>query len=126
MAETISTRLRSSNPPIHFVWFSFDGRINRSTYWLKYVLPAAGVYPLAFSLDLIGGTFPIITLAATLFMIWPTLAAGAKRCHDRSHSGWFQLITLIPFIGGVWLFIELGLLPGAYGANQYGPDTVLR
>lgn len=126
MAEAVSTRLRSVNPPIGYVWFSFDGRISRSTYWLKYFLPATGVYPLAFALDLIAGTFPAITIAVALFMIWPTFAAGAKRCHDRGHSGWFQMISVVPIVGGVWLFIELGLLPGAYGANRFGADTVLR
>ncbi|TGR16409.1 DUF805 domain-containing protein, partial [Mesorhizobium sp. M8A.F.Ca.ET.197.01.1.1] len=48
----------------------------------------------------------------------------AKRWHDRNKSGWWTLIGLIPIIGGIWLLIELGILEGTRGANQYGPDPL--
>ncbi len=58
------------------------------------------------------------------FFSWTSLAVGAKRCHDRGRSGWFQLITLIPLIGSLWLFVELGLLKGKEGENRFGPDPL--
>jgi uncharacterized membrane protein YhaH (DUF805 family) len=40
------------------------------------------------------------------------LAQGAKRCHDRGNSGWYQLI---PFYSLWMLFAE-----GDQQANSYG------
>jgi len=59
-----------------------------------------------------------------LFIFWTSLAVGAKRCHDRGRSGWFQLISLIPFIGSLWLLVELGILKGKEGGNRFGPDPL--
>jgi uncharacterized membrane protein YhaH (DUF805 family) len=54
--------------------------------------------------------------------IWIALALHAKRWHDRGKSGWWTLIVLVPFIGAIWLFVELGCLRGTVGPNQYGAD----
>lgn len=98
--------------------FSFDGRISRRTYWLYFVMPllviflvvAVAVPPLSFN-----RAFVVLFLLA----IWPALAVGAKRCHDRNHSGWYQLIALIPVIGPFVLLIELGILQGTAGPNRF-------
>ncbi|MEE9544269.1 MAG: DUF805 domain-containing protein [Rhodospirillales bacterium] len=58
------------------------------------------------------------------FFFWTSLAVGAKRCHDRGRSGWFQLISLIPLIGSLWLLVELGFLKGKEGENRFGPDPL--
>ena len=47
-------------------------------------------------------------------MLWFTYAQGAKRCHDRGHSGWYQLI---PFYVFVLLFGK-----GEDGENEYGDN----
>jgi uncharacterized membrane protein YhaH (DUF805 family) len=54
--------------------------------------------------------------------LWISIVGGAKRCHDRDRSGWFQLIVLIPILGALWLLVELGFLRGTIGANRFGPD----
>ena len=41
-----------------------------------------------------------------------------KRFHGASH------FALVPFIGAIWLIVELGILEGTRGANQYGPDPL--
>jgi uncharacterized membrane protein YhaH (DUF805 family) len=46
---------------------------------------------------------------------------GAKRCHDRNRSGWFQLISLVPIVGALWLLFDLGILRGTDGPNRFGP-----
>ena len=43
---------------------------------------------------------------------WFIWAQGAKRCHDRGNSGWYQII---PFYGLWMLFAE-----GEIGTNEYG------
>jgi uncharacterized membrane protein YhaH (DUF805 family) len=59
-----------------------------------------------------------------LLTLWPTLAIYTKRWHDRNKSGWWSLILLIPFIGGIWMLVELGFLRGTEGPNNYGPDPI--
>jgi uncharacterized membrane protein YhaH (DUF805 family) len=59
-----------------------------------------------------------------LAVIVPGFAGLAKRCHDRDRSGWFQLISLIPLIGSIWLLVEVGFLRGTPGPNRFGPDPL--
>ena len=116
-----------------YVWFSFDGRINRAAYWLWYFVPAVGLTIVAAILDQVAGTFyyldpetPIglIGLAVGIFLLWPMIAAGTKRLHDRNKSGWLQLIYLIPLFGAIFMFIYLGFLKGNAGDNRFGPDPL--
>ena len=60
-------------------------------------------------------------MIATLYLVF---AVYAKRWHDHNKSGWWTLIALVPFIGAIWLIVELGILEGNRGANQYGPDPL--
>ena len=120
--------------------FSFKGRAGRAHYWLT-SLGAGVVGTLVFALltamvspaaakdappPMSTGNIVIFALMALAFiaMMWISLAVGAKRCHDRGRSGWFQLIGLIPIIGGLWLLVELGFLRGEDGANTYGVPVV--
>ena len=49
----------------------------------------------------------------------PTWAVGVRRLHDRGLSGWWQLVSFIPYVGGlVWLVLVS--LPGTPGENRYG------
>jgi uncharacterized membrane protein YhaH (DUF805 family) len=64
----------------------------------------------------------VVALIAQLLLVWISIVGGAKRCHDRDRSGWFQLIILIPVLGALWLLVELGFLRGTIGANRFGPD----
>ncbi|WP_430650117.1 DUF805 domain-containing protein [Bradyrhizobium lablabi] len=99
--------------------FSFEGRIGRRAYWLRFFLPLlfvevaviAIVPPLHFNVAI------VLLLLASL---WPSIAVGAKRCHDRNRSGWFQLVILVPAVGWLWLMVELCLLPGTSGPNEFG------
>ena len=100
---------------------SLDGRWSRKDYCIRYLLPVWIGTPL------MGIALPIevsqIGVAAYwTFCICLGVVVGTKRCHDRDRSGWFQLIALIPFIGAIWLLIELALLPGTRGSNRFGAD----
>lgn len=77
------------------------------------------------------------------------LAVGTKRLHDRAKSGAWMLVFIVPYWGleiasdalgdnraiaiglsiagwafGVWALVELGLLRGTDGPNQYGDDPL--
>ena len=101
------------------LFLSIRGRINRKTYW-------CGIFPLvvgyaiaevmAESADQATGGLGYLIMVS---LIWPSLAVQIKRWHDRDKSGWWQLISLIPIVGPLWAFIELGFLKGTSGANRY-------
>ena len=64
----------------------------------------------------------VVLLLAMIPMAWIGLAIQVKRWHDRNKSGWWCLIALVPYIGGLWQLVECGFLPGTQGRNDYGED----
>jgi uncharacterized membrane protein YhaH (DUF805 family) len=111
-----------------YLFTSFEGRIGRQGYWMG-VLVLVGVSIVAGLLDAILGTggesgWGVVSVIATLAMLYPAIALYAKRWHDRGKSGWWSLIGLIPILGGIWMLVELGFLKGTDGSNQYGADPV--
>ena len=64
----------------------------------------------------------LLSLVVGLVLLWPGLAVGVKRCHDRGKSGWWLLLLFIPLIGFIWWLIDLGMLEGTPGPNAYGPS----
>lgn len=124
MAEMTTTAQVDSDPSITSVWFSFEGRTSRSTYWLKYMLPWFGIYIVAGILDAVAGLNGIATLIVGVIGLWPGIANGVKRCHDRDRSGWFLLVSLIPIVG-IWVLIEVWFLRGTMGENRFGSDPVV-
>ena len=112
------------------LFFSFEGRINRAKYWLGnlglilveivlYNIRADMMRNLGFSMAGI-----VISAAIRIVMIWPYVAIGVKRLHDRDKSGWWVLINLVPVIGNLWYLIQCGFLKGTEGPNKFGPDPL--
>jgi uncharacterized membrane protein YhaH (DUF805 family) len=120
---------------------SFEGRINRAKWWLGLLILVIVqwiiwyIVAMTMGVDLATSNDPAQmeqTVTAigipvgiiSLIFLYPTLALYTKRWHDRGKSGWWTLIILIPLIGGIWALIELGILRGTVGPNQYGPDPL--
>ena len=117
----------------HGRWYWFDGRIPRSTFWFcSIVLNLASlvlyaVLVAAFGSLLVGETTAFGAATFIFFLglaafIYFNLVVFIKRWHDRDKQAWCVLIILIPFIGPIWTFVELGFLAGTDGENQYGDD----
>jgi uncharacterized membrane protein YhaH (DUF805 family) len=51
----------------------------------------------------------------------PSLAVTVRRLHDSGNSGWFILFELIPYVGGIVLFV-FTLLDSQSGSNKWGPN----
>lgn len=116
--------------------FSFDGRVGRQTYWLTTIgvsIVAAIIYFIIIAATggadttttaADGGDAAGLTAALIVYIIAVvmSLAVQIKRWHDRGKSGWWVLIALVPFIGGLWALIECGFLAGTPGPNKYGPQ----
>jgi len=123
-------------PTINQILWGFEGRINRSTYWLWTVISALAFF-LIFGFGIGFGELLatddstemaepstlgiVIAIIAFIPYIWISWALAVKRWHDRDKSGFWVLINLIPYVGGIWSFIENGCLGGTQGMNTYGP-----
>lgn len=104
----------------------FSGRARRKEYWM-FVLFNMIFAMVAIVLDnLLGvamegiGYGPLYGLYL-LAIIIPSIAVGVRRLHDIGKSGWMILISFIPLIGGIWLFV-LFVTDGTPGENEYGAN----
>lgn len=96
--------------------FSFHGRIRRLEYGLSILLFYLYAIVAGFVLGLItNGNFSegaiYVCLIPGYWFLW---AQGAKRCHDRNNTGWYQII---PFYAFWMLFAD-----GDEGENDYGDN----
>lgn len=89
--------------------FSFEGRIRRTEYGISFIIYIV-VMMIARTMIMVSPVF-IFLYIPLLWFIW---AQGAKRCHDRNSSGWYQII---PFYFLILIFSE-----GDEGTNYYGDD----
>lgn len=108
---------------------SFDGRINRAKFWagvavMIVISIIANLLDMMLGLDIGDSGAGIISIVVAFVSLYFALAIYAKRWHDRDKSGWWSLIALVPFIGAVWILVELGILEGTKGTNRYGPDPL--
>ena len=99
-------------------YFTFDGRATRAEYWW---------WVLFFFVALIGVSIidAFLTSGILFFLFWfgviiPHVAVTVRRLHDINMTGWWFLISLIPFFGLV-LFL-ICAQAGKMGTNKYGPD----
>jgi uncharacterized membrane protein YhaH (DUF805 family) len=100
----------------------FRGRIPRSTLWWTAVVLGIGFIVLFVFLDETLGRPATLILYPPFF--WIAAAATVKRMRDRGKSPLWLLLALVPVLGPLWLFVELGLLSGTPGENHYGPDPL--
>jgi uncharacterized membrane protein YhaH (DUF805 family) len=129
--------------------FGFSGRINRAKYWIvvainfAVLLVGAGLAFFVFPVDY--AWLPM--LAAGLLTLYVSVAAGIKRLHDRDKTGWwlllyyvapgvleafagesFEGVSLLLHLVGyaitIWVLVDLGILRGTVGPNEYGPDPL--
>jgi uncharacterized membrane protein YhaH (DUF805 family) len=98
-------------------YFNFKDRASRSEYWYFQLL----VTPI-----FIWAQFPsndnqilIIQLILTFGLIIPAIAAGVRRFHDKDKSGWWILISFIPFVGSIIVLVLL-IDKGTEGSNKFG------
>lgn len=80
-AESISTCFSK--------YADFNGRASRSEYWW---------FQLFFTLIYVGSLMisEVLVGLVSLGFIIPLLAVGSRRLHDTNHSGWLQLLNIIP------------------------------
>ncbi|CAG9611965.1 Inner membrane protein YhaI [Bacillus rhizoplanae] len=82
----------------------FQGRARRKEYWMFFLFNFIITIVMEV-LAAMSGVFLIFFLLYAVAIILPSLAVGARRLHDTGKSGWWQLLSLIPFVGGIVLII---------------------
>ncbi len=112
-SDSVSTCLKK--------YFVFEGRASRSEYWWFQLI----VSPSYLISTILENEIGYFFLGITLFTLIPAISAGVRRLHDTNRSGFFLLISFIPFIGGLVLLFFL-IPEGTKGKNKFGPDPLKR
>lgn len=112
-------------------YVQFNGRARRSEYW-GYTLFLILFFVLAIIIDVVisvaltesSGTemfLPIFTVLLWLATILPGIAVTVRRFHDQDLSGWLYLLSFVPYVGGLIIFVFM-VLDGKPLPNQHGPS----
>ena len=136
-----------------FLLFGFSGRINRAKFWLAaliYIVFFFGVVGITMAVSSSMDSVFVAALIAYVPLVISGLAVGIKRLHDCDKSAWWlavfylvplainliaiyvlgdngtlnSILMVVSFAINIWAIVELGLLRGTIGGNQYGGDPL--
>lgn len=105
---------------------TFSGRARRKEYWMFFLISALisivltlldillGTYSMEYEAGLFSGLYSLLILV-------PSIAVVVRRLHDTDRSGWWILISLIPLIGVIVLFVFI-CLDSQPGTNRFGAN----
>lgn len=109
-------------------FFSTSGRLGRVRYLtysfgymgLFYLLPVIVLGAVLGAMGMMedGTGVVVVTGVSYALAIGVGLVLARRRAHDFDRSGWFGLLSLIPLVGLLFLFV-----PGTDGENRYGKKT---
>ena len=91
--------------PITKHYVDFDGKATRKEFWMFVLIN----FLVSIIVWVIWWIIHLWFLGAiySLWVFLPSLAITVRRLHDIGKSWWWILISLIPFIWAIWLFILL-------------------
>ncbi|WP_127167924.1 DUF805 domain-containing protein [Xanthomonas euvesicatoria] len=112
----------------------FNGRSRRKEYWMFALMQLLVLF-------VFGGLFAVAAVAmgnengpgalawlicavmviVFLALIVPGIAVTVRRLHDQDKSGWFYLVSLVPYVGAFVLLVFM-CIEGTPGPNQYGEN----
>ena len=92
-------------------YFDFSGEATRTQYWL-FVLYACIILACIYMFNAPNYVEDIFLLLLAI----PSLAISVRRIRDIGLSGWWILIYLVPFVGGLVFFIFTLLPTGYFGS----------
>ena len=105
----------------------FDGRASRAEYWSfvlisLLVVISCGILSTFESIRPVGMFMMIVFLLGTAIQ---HIAVQVRRLHDSDKSGWWYLISFVPYLGGLVMLVFM-VLDGTKGPNNYGEDPYNR
>ena len=101
-------------------YFVFKGRASKSEFWWFQLIWVVSYIVMIISNN---EAIAFICLGIIIFIAIPLISVGVRRLHDTNKSGFYYLLSLIPFIGGLILLFMM-IADGTKGKNQYGPDPL--
>lgn len=108
-------------------YFDFSGRSQRKEYWLFVLFQWLLVLPLLGLFAVTGGANAAVMVTGWIVLaalIIPMVAVQVRRLHDQDRSGWWILLSVVPF--GELPLIAMMLFDGTVGGNRFGPDPKRR
>ncbi len=99
-------------------YMEFGGRISRRQYWMFALFSIL----VGIVIGIVAGIIPILSPVSVLYLLAilvPSIGLAVRRLHDIGLSGWFFLISIIPYVGMIALLLLL-CLPGDAKTNAYG------
>ncbi|MDR1525282.1 MAG: DUF805 domain-containing protein [Tannerella sp.] len=104
----------------------FEGRARRAEYWMfvlfNFIISfVVSIIVVAITLIARNGSAVFLSYLYVFATMIPSLAVMVRRLHDTGRSAWYLLISFIPVVGSIWLFIIL-LTEGKPGKNRYGDN----
>jgi len=106
----------------------FSGRARRKEYWMFALINFLISIVISIVGAIIGDSNGLISVSLSgiyaLFIFIPSLAVTVRRLHDTNKSGWWILISLIPFLGAIILLIFM-IMDSDANDNAYGPNPKL-
>lgn len=101
--------------------FSYEGRVDRLTYWISQVVFYVLFFILVPFISTPDSDFNFNwSLLLLIIPFWFSFVITIKRLHDIDCSGWWILINFIPYLGPIIMFIVLGFIAGTDGSNRFG------
>lgn len=111
---------------------NFSGRATRREYWMFQLAGILFGFLFGLTLGILSGVLSLTdeslafvallpTYVYPLAILIPSLGLFVRRLHDTGRSGWMILLSLIPFVGPIVLFI-FTLQDSQRGTNAYGPS----
>ena len=93
---------------------TFSGRARRSEFWWFFLFQVLVMVAASMLGDVFNGI-------ASLALLLPALAVGARRLHDIGRTGWWQLLLLsgIGFLVLLYWWVQ----PGEGAGNIYGEPS---
>jgi predicted RND superfamily exporter protein len=112
-------------------YLTFDGIRTRTEWWAGWgvsLLLAVGSAVLGgisagIGVAVVTVVLGLVSLVLIVLSIWIYFANAVLRLRDREKSALWLLLLLIPVIGSIWLFVELGFLKGT-GQESTGHSVV--
>lgn len=98
----------------------FNGRARRKEYWMFALFNFIVIVALLI-VDGILGTIGLLYGLYLLAVLLPSIGVTVRRLHDTGRSGWWILIGLVPFVGGIILLV-FAIQDGTPGENEYGKN----
>ena len=113
--------------PIQKQYADFSGRATRQEYWMFALWTVlfylfVGVVGLGFAFTGFSMLISIVIGVTVFALIVPSLAIQVRRLHDIGWSGWWILLSFLPYVGGLTLVV-LFCLKSQDGTNKYGVNS---